>query len=144
VRNRCNAIAFRQGKDIEPTRKPACASKVGLGDVDAAPADEIAESVTCEFALAPCHGDRILAPHFAVSFVILGRNRLLEELDLMRLHEPTHADGRSGVVGMVGVDKQADPRTDRRSDDAKAFNIVGEAEQANFDFQELEASVSVA
>ena len=144
MRDRRHAIAFRQRQDVEPARKPACASKIRLGDVDAASADEIAESVTGELALAPRHGDRIFASHFAVAFVILGRNRLLEKFDLMRLHEPAHANGRSGVVGVVGVDKQADPRTDRRSDDAKAFDIVSEAEQADFDLQELEAGVRVA
>jgi hypothetical protein len=136
--------SFSPEQDVEPTREPACASKIGLGDVNAAPADEIAESVTCEFALAPRDGDGIFTPDFTVSFVILGRDRLLEKLDLMRFHEPTHADGRSGAVGVVGVDKQADPRTDRRSDDVEALNIVGEAEQTDFDFEELEASVSVA
>ena len=45
---------------------------------------------------------------------------------------------------MIGVDKQADPRANRRSDDAEAFDVVGKAEQADFDLQELEAGVRVA
>ena len=85
-----------------------------------------------------------LIPHFAVSLAILRRDRLLEKLDLMRLHEPAHANGRSGVIGVIGVDKQSDPRTNRRSDNAKAFNIVSEAKQANLDLEELEASVGIA
>ena len=93
MRDRRNAIAFRQRENVEPARKPACASQVGLGDVDATSADEIAESVTGEFAFAPRHGDRILAPHFAVAFVVFRRNGLFEKLDLMRLHEPAHANG---------------------------------------------------
>ena len=144
MRDRRNAIALRQGEDVEPARKPARASQIRLGDVDTAPADEIAKSVTGELALAPRHGDRILTSHFAIAFVILRRNRLLEKLDLMRFHQPAHANGGSGVVGVVGVDKQADPRTNRRSDDAEALDVVSEAEQADLDLQELEAGVRVA
>ena len=101
------------GGDAAALGKPARPGDVGLHDVYGTAIDQLAEPVQPHLGLIP--GDRrrerIGDPRAAVD--VIGRDRLLDPIELLSLHRAAHLDREIGAPGAIDIDHQLGVRAQR-------------------------------
>ena len=104
---------------------------------------QVAKAEARELAFAAGDRDRKRGFHRPVSRHILGRHRLLEPSDVVRLDHPAETDRGDGVVGMVGIDHQSDIGPDRLPHRARHRGILLDAE-ADLELHRLKSVRDIA
>ncbi len=101
---------------------------IGLHDVDRAALDQPAKAEPGELGLAAGdrHGENPL--DLAIAGKVFRRHRLLEPGDVEILDPPAEPDRRGGVVGVIGIDHDADAVADRAAHRPAQRHVLLDAE----------------
>src|SRR6266404_5464045 len=99
-------VRLRQGGDAAAFGEASRPGNVGLDDVDGAAGDQLAEPIEPDFGLVASDrgGERIGDPRAAVD--VVGRDRLLDPIELTGIERPAHLDRERRAPGAVDVDHQ--------------------------------------
>ena len=94
------------GGDAPALGKATGPGDVGLDDVDRAAVDQLAEAVEPDLGLVAGDRRRQRVGDPAAAVDVVGRDRLLDPIKLMRLHRAAHLDRDGRAPGAVDVDHQ--------------------------------------
>ena len=85
-------ICLRQGGDAPAFGEAAGPGDVGLDDVDGAAGDQLAKAVEPNFGLISCNGGGQRIGHRGAAVDVVGRDRLLDPLELLGHERAAHFD----------------------------------------------------
>src|SRR5438309_2919037 len=151
------------GGDAAALGEPARPSDIGLHDVDRAAVDQLAEAVEPVLGFVARYWRRERIGDARAAIDVVGRDRLLDPIELLRLHRTAHLDREIGAPRAVDVDHQlcvwaqrlargGDPRQIFRGIDLAEFGLPDELTQmragrriaADLHLHALEAAGAVA
>ena len=142
--HRQDVVLGREAEDLHPFAQAAAGADVGLDDVDASAADQVAEAEAGELAFPA--GDRNVErrAQAAVAVMVLRRHRLLEPQKPVLLHRAADPDRGRGIVGVVRVRHQPHLRPDRAADQGDPRGVRLDRQQAQLDLDRGDARRRVA
>src|SRR3984893_9793517 len=125
-------MRLRQGGDAAAFGEPSGPGDVGLHDIDGAAGDQLAEAVESDFGLIARNGrgEGISAPGAAVD--VVGRDRLLDPIELIGFERPTHLDREGRAPGTVDVDHQLRLRAQGLAHRRDPFDVLLGFDLADF------------
>src|SRR5258707_14128308 len=91
------------GGDAAALGKAARPGEVELNDIDRATADQLAEAVEAELSLVTGDRSSERGGDRSAAVDVVGRDRLLDPVELMALHPPPHPDRNPRAPATVAV-----------------------------------------